>query len=419
MQQFNNDVTIIGAGRVGLPLALTFLSKGLKVNAVDTDENIIQCVKAREMPFNEPGYQSILAEHAICIDRDYSKIEGSAYVIVTVGTPLRKHVEIELSHITEVINQLAPHIKKGQTIILRSTVAPQTTEFVRRYLEEKTGFKIGNAIYLAYCPERISEGNAFVELETLPQIIGSRDPESGQMAKKLFGHLVNEIFLTDYVSAELAKLFSNISRYIYFAVSNHFMILADEFNANIYEIIRMMNHNYPRQIIANPGLTAGTCLRKDFGMINEHIPYLDLLLSSWKVNEFIPNFIVSHILKRTDIHGRVVAVLGYTFKRDSDDFRDSLTPKLVRYIRRQVPKAIRIFEPNLSQGAQFEEDLINTSLETTLDGADIVILAMNHTYFETHRQRILGLCRPDTWFADVWNISRLNKIFFQTMEVAV
>jgi UDP-N-acetyl-D-mannosaminuronate dehydrogenase len=84
-----------------------------------------------------------------------------------------------------------------------------------------------------------------------------------------------------------------------------------------------------------------------------------------------------------------------------------------------VPKAIRIFEPNLSQGAQFEEDLINTSLETTLDGADIVILAMNHTYFETHRQRILGLCRPDTWFADVWNISRLNKIFFQTMEVAV
>ena len=164
MQQFNNDVTIIGAGRVGLPLALTFLSKGLKVNAVDTDENIIQCVKAREMPFNEPGYQSILAEHAICIDRDYSKIEGSAYVIVTVGTPLRKHVEIELSHITEVINQLAPHIKKGQTIILRSTVAPQTTEFVRRYLEEKTGFKIGNAIYLAYCPERISEGNAFCRI---------------------------------------------------------------------------------------------------------------------------------------------------------------------------------------------------------------------------------------------------------------
>ena len=369
------------------------------------------------MPFHEPGYQELLDNSEIFIDSDFSKIEHSEYIIITVGTPLRKHIEIELEYISNVIDQVAPFIKKGHVILLRSTVAPQTTEYVRRVLEEKTGLMVGNAIFLAYCPERIAEGKALVELESLPQIIGCEDNESGRKAKKLFKYLVDDIFITNFISAELSKLFSNISRYIYFAVSNHFMILADEFGANIYEILKMMNFKYPRQVIANPGFTAGTCLRKDFGMINEHIPYMDLLLSSWKVNEFIPNFIVKHLLKRTCMNGKKIAILGYTFKRDSDDTRDSLCPKLVRYIQRQVPKEIRICEPNLPVNYTFENGVTNHTLEDSLVDADITIIAVNHSFLEKRINQIYGLCRKDTWFADIWNISKIGKIFFQTMEV--
>jgi UDP-N-acetyl-D-mannosaminuronic acid dehydrogenase len=417
MQQFNNDVTVVGTGRVGLPLALSLLNNGLRVNGIEKDENIIKCVAAGEMPFNEAGYQEILQQHGFSLDADTAKISDSEYLVITVGTPLRKHIEIELEYIRQVIDQLSPFIRKGQTIVLRSTVAPQTTEFVRKYLEARTGYKIGNAIFLAYCPERIAEGKALEELESLPQIIGTSDAESGRRAEKLFRHLVDDIFITDYITAELSKLFSNISRYVYFAVSNHFMVLADEFGGNIYEIIKMMNYKYPRQIIANPGLTAGTCLRKDFGMINENIPYLDLLLSAWKINEYIPNFIVSHILKRTPIHDRKVAILGYTFKRDSDDTRDSLVPKLVRYIERQVPKEIKICEPNFAPDSCFDNKIINHSLEEALRDADIVFLAVNHTFFESRIKQIFNLCRLDTWFADIWNMSDMGKIYFQKMEV--
>ena len=417
MEQFKNDVTVVGTGRVGLPLALSLLKKGLRVNGIEKDENIINCVTTKKMPFNEAGYQEILNQYNFSLNTDTSKISDSEYLVITVGTPLRKHIEIELDYIKKVIDQLSPSIRKGQTIVLRSTVAPQTTEFVRKYLESQTGFKIGNAIFLAYCPERIAEGKALEELETLPQIIGAADAESGRRAEKLFRFLVDDIFITDYTTAELSKLFSNISRYIYFAVSNHFMVLADEFGGNIYEIIRMMNYKYPRQIIASPGLTGGTCLRKDFGMINEHIPYLDMLLSAWKINEYIPNFIVSHILKRTPIHDKKVAILGYTFKRDSDDARDSLVPKLIRYIERQVPKEIKICEPNFAQGFCFENMMENHSLEQALQEADLVFIAVNHTFFETRIKQIFNMCRLDTWFADIWNLSNMGKIYYQKMEV--
>jgi len=412
-----NDVTIIGTGRVGLPLALSLLDKGLRVNGVDLNEEIIASVATQNMPFKEPGYEEILKQNKFDLNDDYAKSADSAYIVITVGTPLQKHIETDIKNITRVIDSISPFLQRHQTIILRSTVSPGTTEYVGRYLEKKTGFKVGHGIYLAFCPERIAEGKAKEELAALPQIIGTAEPESAEKAEILFKNLVEDILHTDYVSAELAKLFSNISRYIYFAVSNQFMILADEFGANIFEILQMSNYKYPRQIIAKPGFTAGACLRKDFGMLNEHIPYMDMLLSAWKINEFVPHFLVDQMKQRVDLHEKKVAVLGYTFKQDSDDPRDSLTPKLIRYIEREVPKEIKVCEPNLKRAVELDNGYQNSSLKETLEDADLIFVAMNHTDFKADFQEMLACCRKQTWVADLWNISGMNKIFFQKMEM--
>jgi len=414
--EYANDVTVIGTGRVGLPFALSLLEKGVKVNGIDVDKHIIESVAKKKMPFKEPGYEEIIKKYEFNLDDDYKKIADSKYIVITVGTPLQKHIETDINYITQVIDSITPYLKRQQTIILRSTVSPGTTEYVRRYLERKTGFNVGNGIYLAFCPERIAEGKAKEELETLPQIIGSADKESGKIAEVLFKNLVEDILHTDYISAELAKLFSNISRYIYFAVSNQFMILADEFGANIFEILKMSNYKYPRQIIAKPGFTAGACLRKDFGMINEHIPYMDMLLSAWKINEYVPHFLVDHMRSRSVIHGKRVAVLGYSFKQDSDDPRDSLTPKLIRYVEREVPKEVRICEPNMEMGLNLQNGYKNLPLKEALFDADIIFIAVNHSDFKNNFNGILELCKKETWFADVWNVSGMNKIFFQKME---
>jgi UDP-N-acetyl-D-mannosaminuronic acid dehydrogenase len=305
-------------------------------------------------------------------------------------------------------------LAKGHTIILRSTVAPKTTHYIKNYLEKKTEFRIGDDIFLAFCPERIVEGKAYQELTELPQIIGAEDDESFLNAKSIFSCLTQHIMRTSYTSAELAKLFNNIYRYVECAISNQFALIADSYDQDVYSILHMSNFKYPRATILSPGLTAGTCLRKDFGMINEAIPYSDLLLSSWKVNEYIPKFLIDHLLKRTEVKDKNIAVLGYTFKKDSDDIRDSLVPKLLRYIEREVPNIIKIHEPHLEN---IDEKYENYTLDKAIDNADIVYISVNHSEFKLQKEFILDKVKTTCWFVDIWNVLDTNKIFFKKGEV--
>ena len=363
------------------------------------------------MPFSEPGYDQLIKKVDLCATGDISRVADVENIIITVGTPLNGHIETDLSQVKRVVASLIPYLKKGQNIILRSTVAPNTTKFVRNYLEQRTPFKVGEDIFLSFSPERLVEGRAMLELHELPQVIGAEDEQSRFKAAIVFSKLTKELLFTDYISAELVKLFNNISRYVHFAMANQFTIIAESYKANIHEIIHMTNHKYPRGIIPSPGFTAGTCLRKDFGMINESIPYTDLLLSAWKVNEYLPKFLVEGLNKRMELLNRKVAVLGYTFKKDVDDVRDSLVPKLVRYIERETPREIRINEPNL--GERIDDFYPNVSLEEALADADAVFLANNHGVYKEKMPEILSLVKKGAWIVDIWNISGLNGIFCQ------
>jgi GDP-L-fucose synthase len=369
-EAFKYDVAIVGVGRVGLPLGLMLSKAGLKCFGIDRDDNLIAKVNNKEMPFFEPKLETVIKEVEFKIDKDFSLLAETEYIIITVGTPILQHIETDLSQINSVIDKILEILRKNHTIILRSTVAPKTTNYIKRYIEKNTKFHIGEDIFLSFCPERIAEGKAYEELQSLPQIIGTEDRGSFERSEKIFLHLTNDILPTNYISAELAKLYNNISRYAYFAIANQFALIADFFDQDIYKILHLTNYKYPRGKIYYPGFTAGTCLRKDFGMINETIPYTDMLLSAWKINEYMPKFLVENLLKRTEINGKTVAVLGYTFKQDADDTRDSLTIKLLRYLEREVPKEIRVCEPHLKQ---IDKRYSNYSLYEAISGTSTFV----------------------------------------------
>ncbi len=416
--EFEFEACIVGTGRVGLPLALSMIEVGLNVVGLDVDEELRAAVNNGRMPFDEPGYDDLVASRRLVVHSDAEILSRCAAVVVTVGTPLHTHIETDLTQIRGVLQAMGPHLRAGQLLCLRSTVAPGTTRYVAKWIERHTDLRIGDSLRLAFCPERIAEGKAYEELRTLPQIVGTEDAVSKTAAESLFGRLAPEIMHTDYVSAELVKLFNNIARYVHFALANQFALIADTFGANIYDVRRMANHEYPRSYIAMPGLTAGTCLRKDFGMINEWSPYPDLLLSAWKMNEFIPAFLVQHLKQRTEIHDKRIAVLGYSFKKDTDDTRDSLVPKLVRYIERELPESIRISDrhlPNPIPDAG-NGDIENWSDLDACSEVDCVFVATNHSGYE----RTLGAVAeesPSAWVADIWNVGGLNKIFYQAGEL--
>ena len=290
-------VSVIGIGRVGLPLALFLESLGCQVVGIDKDPSILRGVKRKSMPFDEPGCDALLKKTKMRISSSIlSGVQNSDYVIITVGTPLHNHIESDLSYIKSVCVDLCKALRRGQTVILRSTVAPGTTSYLKNFIEDNTPIKIGINFGLAFCPVRLAENQAIEELGLLPQIIGTEDSFSKKMTNKLFDLFGVELLSTNYLSAELIKLFNNVHRFTDFAVANQFSVIAEKYNQNIYDIIDMANKNYPRGHISSPGLTAGTCLRKDFGLLNESSSAPDLFLSAWKINEHMPFHLVLSLI---------------------------------------------------------------------------------------------------------------------------
>ena len=159
------------------------------------------------MPFHEPGYDELVASKKFKIHESADGIvSNSAAVIITVGTPLHNHIETDLSQIQHVLEGLKDHFRKDQLIILRSTVAPGTTAYVKKWIERNTEFTVGEDLLLCFCPERIAEGVAYKELRSLPQICGSEEDASRDAAGELFGKLAPEIMKTDFITAELVNL---------------------------------------------------------------------------------------------------------------------------------------------------------------------------------------------------------------------
>ena len=398
----NFNITIIGAGRVGLPLALTLENKGFSIAIKDKDPKIGEAFSKKKMPFEEPGFEKLISKSKIECYLD--KLPNSEVYIITVGTPLNQHIETNLNQIKSVVDELIAQVNlKGKTIILRSTVAPNVSRYLVDYIESKTGLSLGKDFFLAMCPERIVEGMAFKELTQLPQIIGVEDDGSFRRATNVFKKMLpeNKIFRGTFLEAELAKLFTNIYRYINFAIPNYFVIMAQSFGVDAFHLFDIMNTSYDRNKgLKNPGLTAGTCLRKDFGMINECISQTDIILQAYKINEFMPKFLID--LVGDKIKGSRVGVLGYTFKADVDDTRDTLTAKLIRYAERKVPKEIKISDYNLPKGKYSDKcnsmEFNNISTDDLIKSSDIIFIATNHSkYYKIPQKLLKGKIVVDIW----------------------
>jgi UDP-N-acetyl-D-mannosaminuronic acid dehydrogenase len=412
-------IAIVGMGRVGLPLALSFIELGLEVVGVDINAQIAHKINnLRKMPFFEPGYDDIVKSGKLFVSNDYSSLKGADYIIVTVSTPLLTHLEPDLSNLVSAMSEIGQRLEAGQTVIVRSTVPPGTNAWMCKSLEKQFGLKIGVDIFYAYCPERIVEGKAREELLILPQIVGSQDKRSALKAEELFKRFSIDVLHCDFITAELAKLFTNISRYITFAISNYLATIALDYGVDFYELAKLVNYKYPRPIPSHAGFTGGSCLRKDFAMVNEGNHGMDIGLAAWRVNETFPVKLVEAVEKaKGPISGKHNVVLGYTFKRDSDDARDSLVPKFIRQLLRRGA-LVTVVDPYVVENdiVKWPDVQFTKRLDKTLSEADIVWIVVNHTIFEEYKTAILSVAERGGLVVDVWNCLGLDRMFIQKEE---
>ncbi|MBT3721347.1 nucleotide sugar dehydrogenase [archaeon] len=403
-----NKICVIGLGRVGLPLSLSFANKGFEVHGIDINENLISDLNKGKMPFIEKNADPLLKKtlnEKFFPSSNFSVLKKVDTIILTLGTPVDAHLNPSYDQIDSVFPHIIECIKKNQLIILRSTVAPGTTNLLKDRIERKSGLKCGKDFFMAFCPERIAEGNAIAEIKEVPQIIGGIDKISSDKAKEIFSNITDSCITSDAKSVELAKILTNMYRYINFAIANEFAILAMENNRNIYEILNLINKDYKRGGVPQPGFTAGPCLYKDGFFLLNNIPFNELISVSWRINENLPLYLLEKIKKITSLKGKKVTILGMTFKKNIDDTRNSLSFKLKKAFLREQ-SIVFTHDPYLDEH--------KFHLDKKLKNADVVVIAMNHdVYKKLDKKSLKKYVAKKCIICDVWNLANNGRIIYK------
>jgi UDP-N-acetyl-D-mannosaminuronic acid dehydrogenase len=386
----------------------------VSVLGVDHDQSLLQSLRAGRMPWEEAGTQELLdrvrASGRLELADRAADAARADDIVITIGTPSFSHVESDLSQVRAAVDDLLPLLRPGHSLILRSTIAPGTTEFVAGYIEKRRGLQVGEEVFVAHAPERIAAGRFLEEISSLPCIIGGVGQASTERAAETFEVFGAPIVKTTPVQAELAKIWTNILRYATFALPNLLMMDCDRYGANVFEVIDLINHDYPRGGIAMPGLTAGTCLRKDFAFSEERSNAPGMLLAVSRVNEAVPLFLVEGVKRRLgSLSNRKVAVLGLTFKRNTDDERDSLSPKLIRLLERELAD-VAVCDPHARTPTQ--------PLADAVQDADVVIVATNHSDFEGVLGEVVERAASECLIVDPWNVLGTGQVFAYGAETA-
>ena len=328
------DLTVVGgAGHVGIPLVLSFAAKGLSVNVNDLNLDNLAALRSGRLPFIEYGAEKLLTDalrnQRLSFTSRPGEISGSGPVIVTIGTPVDEFLNPERQVIQDCIDDLLPHLRDGQLLVLRSTLYPGTTDWINTYLGRKE-----RSLKVAFCPERIVQGHGVEELARMPQIVSGTTPEAAEEAAALFRIIAPEIVVLDPIEAEFAKLFGNAYRYIEFAITNQFYLIAKSAGLDYQRILQAMKHNYPRaRNIPSPGYAAGPCLMKDTMQLTAFARNeFSLGNAAMLVNEGLPLHVVDDLRRRYDLGKMTVGLLGMAFKSEIDDIRASLSYKFKKVL---------------------------------------------------------------------------------------
>jgi UDP-N-acetyl-D-mannosaminuronic acid dehydrogenase len=390
--QFPHDVCVVGGcGHVGLPLAITFASRGLRVSICDINERAVEMVRSGTMPFLEAGAEEVLRRvigKTLEVGTDPRLVGQAEHVLVVIGTPVDEHLNPTFHTMRRFFQEgLIPYLVAGQTVILRSTVYPGTTEKVRDLIAAANP-----EVHVAFCPERVAEGKAMEELVVLPQIISGCDEHAIRAASGLFGRIATSLIHLSPLEAELTKIFANVWRYIQFATANQFFMIAADHGIDFYTLFDALTRDYPRMAgLPRSGFAAGPCLFKDTMQLSAaYNNNFALGHAAMLINEGLPNFLVRHARQRFDLSGKTAGILGMAFKAESDDPRESLSYKLRKLLEYEAGAVLCTDEYIDAPGFLEAEEVVARS--------DILFVGAPH-----RRYRTLDI-PPETPVIDIWNL---------------
>lgn len=399
------NIAVIGLGFIGLPLSLSYARKGANVVGIDVSERLTEEINAGQSHhleyFEGKSLAEILREQiAAGRFRATTSYEEAAKAvntyIITVGIPV-KNGDPDMSYLTSACGSLAAVLKKGDTVILRSTVIPGSTEEMVKPLLEKSGLVAGEDFYLAYASERIAEGRAFEEFIHMPLAMGGINEASAKRAHEVLTFVTEaEVTISDIKVVETSKVIENVQRDVNIAMVQQFARFAEKAGIDTFELIRVANtHTRVNLLTPGPGV-GGYCLpnalyyllpkAKEIGVS------LDLLEIARQINDSVPQVLVQmldHELNKLGktVAGSKVAVLGLAMKDFSNDDRISPPHHLVQLLQ-EAGAIVAAYDPAVPSTYDYKVD----SLEAALRGAEAVVyVTAQEAFLEIDWNEAIGM----------------------------
>ncbi len=386
-------VAIIGLGYVGLPLAIAFAEKKIKVIGIDKDPNKIDMLRGGKSYVEDISNQELKTNMGYFYPTtDFSLLSSVNNVIMCVPTPLNKTKDPDISYIIAAANDIAMYLHKGMLIVLESTTYPGTTEEILKSIFEKGGLKAGQDFSLAFSPERIDPGNKNFNVKNTPKVVGGVTKGCTERAVELYSKIVERVVpVSSPAAAEAVKLLENTFRSVNIALVNEIAQLCHRMGIDVWEVIDAAATKpfgfmpfYP-----GPGI-GGHCIPVDplylswkAKLFNFRTRFIEL---ADEINGKMPEYVVYRLFETLNeagksIKGSNILILGVAYKKDVGDIRESPALEIIKLILEKGGRVI-YNDPYVPEFTFLGKTWRSVEVDDgVLEASDCVVVLTDHSFY--------------------------------------
>ena len=417
-------VTVIGAGYVGLPLAILSSKAGFHTTLLDNNSDRVTQLKAGVSEIeaiSDQQLQNSLANNLV-ISSEYYVIGDSDLIFICLPTPLTKTSQPDLSYIEEAMDSIKPFMRAGQMIALESTTYPGTTEELLVNKVLKMRYTVGLDYFVVYSPEREDPGNKDFTTYSIPKIISGHTKNCRSVAESIYGHLISKVVtVSSTKTAELTKLYENIYRAVNISLVNETKIIADKLGVNIHEVVEAAGTK-PfgfNKFYAGPGI-GGHCIPIDpFYLsykareIGVESKFIDVM---GEINKKMPEWVCQKVAaslnkEQKSVYNSKILILGMAYKRDVGDWRESPALDIFSQLK-EMGANIHYCDPIINRIKELDAALGKYRVDYTISefsSYDAIVIVTNHSIFdfvEIQKQSNLIIDTRNVFSADYPNVVR-------------
>ncbi len=393
---------VVGLGYVGVPVAASAAASGLQVVGVDIDARKVKAINRGRSPLRgrEPGLSDLVkaqvAAGRLEATGDYAAVSDADVVVVAVETPIdpTSH-DPEYRALRSALVGIGPHLKRGALVSIESTLSPGTMEkVVRPTLERAARKKVGTDIHLVHCPERLTAGKLLLNLTTLHRVLGASEAKGARKAVAFYKRFVQgELHETDWTTAEVAKTAENAYWDVQIAFANEVALISEELGVDAFRVRELVN-TCPSRAMPFPGAgVGGHCIPKDPWLLVQPAIHTrpELIPTARAVNDHMPRRMAQLVNEALVASGRKlkgsrVAVLGFAYREDTEDTRNTPAIPVIRELRRRGADVV-IHDPYARSEHGFT---VSRDLRATVQGADAIAIITAHSAYRKLDLQALG-----------------------------